>query len=284
MARGRRSRHAKRGRPREVGQPRRADGGGRWSARRLAAIVACVVILAGALVAAGLFGGLLAEGGPRAQSAAIVDQLSLTQPNPDFAAKATDLLEKSGYTVDYYPGERVTVDFYRGLPALDYDLIILRVHSGMLWLGNETDATQEEYVSLFTGEPYSVAEYLDEQRDARVVQAVYDWGDDPIFAVSSNFVTRSMQGTFDDTLIVMMGCEGLGTERTGQAFVERGARAFVSWDKKVSAAHSDAVTERLLEHLVIEKLKPQDAVARTATELGPDPVFGAELRILTDGG
>jgi hypothetical protein len=53
-------------------------------------------------------------GSPRA---AIVDQLSLTEPNPAFTEAATDLLEQAGYAVDYFPGEEVTVEFYRQLPT-----------------------------------------------------------------------------------------------------------------------------------------------------------------------
>lgn len=60
--------------------------------------------------------------GPK--KAAIVDQLSLTQPNPAFAETATGILEDAGYLVDYYPGEAVTVEFYRDLPTHGYDLIL----------------------------------------------------------------------------------------------------------------------------------------------------------------
>ena len=34
--------------------------------------------------------------------------------------------------MDYYPGEQVTVDFYRTLPLRGYDVLILRVHSGIV--------------------------------------------------------------------------------------------------------------------------------------------------------
>ena len=43
--------------------------------------------------------------------AAIVDQLSLTFPNQTFIETATNTLKQAGYTVDYYPGEKVTVEF-----------------------------------------------------------------------------------------------------------------------------------------------------------------------------
>jgi len=227
---------------------------------------------------------LIADGDstPPAPRAVIVDQLSLTFPNPGFVEHATGTLEQAGYEVDYFSGEEVTVDLYRNLPALDYDLVILRAHSGQLWPDSGAiGSVQQSYVSLFTGEPYSHTKYLDEQRDARVVRAVYYEGDDPIFAVSSGFVETSMQGRFDGSVILLMGCEGLVSDRTARAFVDRGASAFISWDEEVSAEHTDAATERLLEKMLVERLPVEDAVAQTAAEMGPDPVYGAQLKVLT---
>ena len=47
----------------------------------------------------------------------------------------------------------------------------------------------------------------------------------------------------------------------------------------MSAAHNDTGTERLLEHLLVDGLTPGEAVAQTAAEVGPDPSYGAELRV-----
>ena len=52
--------------------------------------------------------------------AAIVDHLSLTAPNQTFIQTATNILKQAGYTVDYYLGEEVTVEFYRNLLTCDH--------------------------------------------------------------------------------------------------------------------------------------------------------------------
>ncbi len=91
-----------------------------------------------------------------------------------------------------------------------------------------------------------------------------------------------MRGRFDDTLIVMMGCDGLRSRVTAQAFLDKGAQAFVSWSQPVSAGHTDAATQRLLEKLLLEGLDASAAVSQTAAEVGRDPFYDAELRILTD--
>lgn len=252
------------------------------SAPRLAVAVLILILLAG-MGSAGLFvlirGGEGSPAGPK--TAAIVNQLSLTQPNPEFVSSARSLLAKAGYLVDYFPGEQVTVDLYRSLPQRDYDLIILRVHAGIT---TEVDfssgeRTETEYVSLFTGEPYTPDKYPEEQLN-RLGRARYYEGADPLFGIGPDFITESMEGRFDNTLIIMMGCDGLRSQRTAQAFLDKGAQAFVSWSQPVSASHTDTATQRLLERLLIDGLPTSEAVSRTAAELGPDPTYEAELRVL----
>lgn len=244
----------------------------------LAAVVLVAAIAAGAVIL--VDGG---DGDPKgdARTAVIVDQLSLTQPNPDFVSRGRDLLEGAGYRVDYFPGDQVTVDFYRTLPTRGYDLIILRAHAGIT---TEVDLSsgerkETEYVSLFTGEPYSPEKYAPEQLD-RLGKAVYYEGAPPLFGIGPRFVEESMDGGFEGALIIMMGCDGLRSQRTGEAFLHKGASAFVSWSQPVTAGHTDAATERLLEHLLRDGLSTADAVSRTASEVGPDPSYGAELRML----
>jgi hypothetical protein len=229
--------------------------------------LAAVVIT---LVAVSTFFKLSGSGQqPQALSAAIVDQLSLTQPNPRFVNTATDLLEQAGYAMDYHPGEQVTVDFYRNLPLREYDLVVLRVHSGVI-----ADAGS---VGLFTSEPYSPARYVAEQRALRFGRARYYEGGDVYFGIRPEFVAWSMRDTFDKALVIMMGCWGLANSGLASAFVQRGAVAVVSWDGLVSAQHTDAATEQLLEHLLVDRLTVPEAVAQTMDEVGPDPTYGSSL-------
>jgi hypothetical protein len=252
--------------------------------RKAAVLLLVVAFLSGALAAGIILSGVT-TGGPGPRTAVIVDQLSLTQPNPDFVESATGLLQDAGYVVDYFPGEQVTVEFYRELPTHHYDLIILRIHSG---ISTEVDVTtgekaSMEYVALFTGEPYSETKYPEEP-ERRLGRATHHEGDPPLFGIGPEFIAYSMRGSFDKALIVLMGCDGLRSQTTAQAFLDRGASAFVSWSRAVSAAHTDAATLRLLEKLVVDRLPVGEAVAQTAAEVGPDPSYGAELRVLPEGG
>ena len=275
------------GRRRQKKRPQKAAPRGERPRRRLrrAAVVFVGVALLSACLAAGLLLSGLVGGGSGPRTAVIVDQLSLTFANPSFAETATDTLEQAGYAVDYFPGEQVTVDLYRNLPTEDYDLMILRVHSGMAEEADLTtgEKTTREYVALFTGEPYSHDKYADEPI-GRLGRATYYEGAPPLFGIGPDFITHSMRGSFDKTLIVLMGCDGLRSPRTGQAFLDKGASAFVGWSRSVSASHSDATTLRLLEKLLIEGLPVADAVAQTAADVGPDPLYGAELEVLAGKG
>ncbi len=99
--------------------------------------------------------------------AAIVDQLSLTFPSESFVQDATRLLEEAGYIVDYYPGEEVTVEFYRDLPASGADLLIVRAHSGLI--GPSKNEPEDAF--LFSSELYSYTKYAEERREHRLALA-----------------------------------------------------------------------------------------------------------------
>jgi len=280
--------HRRRRRRRQKGGARRPKGGRllfAWSLsrRRIGVSVAAVALVVVALVGGLLFRNLWSDGGPSpVLRAAIVDQVSVYDPNPEFVAAATEMLQEAGYVVDYYPGEAVTVDFYRELPTHGHDLLVLRVHSARLL--KDKDGSPVDEVVLFTSQPYRQGSYAD-QGKRRLARTRYHEGAEWLFGIRADFVTSSMRGGFDGTTIIMMGCNGLTSiNETARAFLAKGAESFISWDNPVSWSHSDRATERLLELLLIEGLTTEDAVSRTAAELGPDPVFGAELGILTAGG
>ncbi len=127
----------------------------RRSARRwrpwkiLAAIAGLVAIIVVVSVAVFLVAPWFDDdSGPRA---AIVDQLSLTVPNPAFVDDATATLESDGYAVDYFPGEEATVDFYRDLPTHGYEVIVFRTHAGGVKEVNELGVTvRTTGAALFT--------------------------------------------------------------------------------------------------------------------------------------
>jgi len=204
--------------------------------------------------------------------AAIVDHLSfLQQPNPTFIETATTILEEAKFTVDYYPGESVTVKFYRKLATHGYGLIILRVHSAI-----DPNTTA---LALFTSELYNKNDHLSEQIAGQVGGAQISPENPIYFGVGPLFVLQCMEGSFHDTIIIMMGCDGLLPEYTqmAEAFIGKGAKVYVSWNGPVLTSHTDQATIQLLEHLMTKKRTIKQAVTETMNEVGPDPVDGSEL-------
>jgi len=206
--------------------------------------------------------------------AAIVDHLSLTAPNQTFIQTATNTLKQAGYTVDYYPGEKVTVEFYRNLPTHDYGLIILRVHSALGLKG-------EPPVALFTSEIAEKTKYVFEQWTDRLQGVAYspgDWEKGIIyFGIMPGFVRSSMNQRFENTIIILMGCNGLTYTNMAEAFVEKGAKVFISWNDSVLASYTDQATTHLLQHFLIEKQTLKEAVVETMQDVGADPVHNSLL-------
>jgi len=207
--------------------------------------------------------------------ATIVDHLSLTCPNQTFIQTATNNLKQAGYTVDYYPGAEVTVGLYRNLPKHNYGIIILRVHSTAAELKDEEIV--ETSVCLFTSEPYS-EKYLIEQLTDQIVGVSYTMPAPPYyFGIMPKFVTSSMNGRFPDSVIIMMGCEGLNNTKMAEAFVQKGTKVYISWKGAVSASHTDQATIQLLQQLITEKQTIEQAVTETMKEVGPDPEYNSLL-------
>jgi hypothetical protein len=242
----------------------------RWAGIALALFAALAVACGG--------GG----GAPAVRDAVIIDQLAQTDPNPGFVRAATDQLEAAGYVVDYVPPEAVTVDYYRALPARGYDVVIFRAHSGIV-RGGEGDGD----AFLFTSEPYSRDEHVDDQRARRLIDAALssDLTEPSIpladlpryFGIGPEFIRSGVSGDFDGALLIVMGCNGLSSDTLAGAFVDRGASEVTSWDGLVSAAHTDEATELLLRAVLADGLALDEAVELVRAELGPDPFYGSSL-------
>jgi hypothetical protein len=216
---------------------------------------------------------------PERKKAALVDQIALTAPNPEFTSQALAYLEEAGFSTDVYEGEEVTVELFRTLSAQGYQLILFRSHS--------TNVINENIpggpVFLFTSELYDKNRYVKEQLASRIGRAKMLYDDDsPLyFAIMSGFVKQDMVGHFDDTVIIIGGCQSLGSPDLGQALIERGASAVVGWNDWVDMSHNDKAILHLLRGLTTDKLTLEQAVRKTMNEIGPAPAYDSVLTYLT---
>ena len=205
--------------------------------------------------------------------AVIVDQLSSVKENEAFVTNVTEQLEDYGFEVDLYQGTNVTVELYGKLATNGYKLIIFRAHSGLL---AENEMTQDRTV-LFTNEAYNQLSHYDDQLHDRLVMARVGEGYPMVFGIPPKFIEESMKGKFDDSVVIMMGCSGLFERDLAQAFVGKGASAYLAWNGTVELNYVDEATPYLIEQLCSGNTTLKEAVDNTREAVGPDPDHKAGL-------
>ena len=225
-----------------------------------------------------LLAGCGSSGGGSHAEAAIIDQLYSVQPNQEFIDETTAVLNGYGFSVDLYQGDAVTVDLYRKLPSYGYKLIIFRAHAGLLSHEETSGTAVTRATCIFTNEPYTETAHVAEQLDGRLAKARVDEGYPTVFATGARFTTRSMEGQFKDTVIIMMGCTCLYLTDLARAFIDKGASSYLGWDDLVTLDYVDDATLTIIRKLFADKLTLEDTVLQTISEEGRDPYHGATLR------
>ncbi len=238
--------------------------------------IALVVILA--LPGLTLFSACSAPSPNSGARAAIVDQLSILQPNQAFIDEVTADLEAYGFKVDVYQGKKVSVKLYRELPKYSYQLVIFRAHSGMMQRREDSHVVVKEAIYLFTGEAYRKTKYVREQLTDQVLAVEMTKDYPSVFAINSKFLLNSLEGRFDNTVIIMMGCSGTYLEDMATAFILKGASTYLGWDASVGLGYVDQATANLITNLCDKGMTIEQAVERTMAEIGPDPEYNAYLK------
>ena len=216
------------------------------------------------------------SGTPRA---AIVDQLSVLRENAPFIEEVTSQLEQLGLEVDLYQGEEITVDFYRKLPTHGYRVIVFRTHSGILEEGEQV----HEKTTIFTNEEFDWKKHQFDVLQDRLFRAGIDDDGPRVFSIGPKFIRDGMQGRFDDTVIIMMGCAGIYLPDLAEAFIANGASAYIAWDASVLLDYVDGATEHLVRQLCSGGVTVREAVESTMIAKGPDPRYDAELQYYPPG-
>jgi hypothetical protein len=211
------------------------------------------------------------------EKAAIIDQLYLLEPNSSFIGEAAGLLESYGFAVDLWQGSEITVDFYRKLPSMGYKLIIFRVHSGLLMNTQGGAAKAMETTYLFTAENYTTVRYITDQLTDKVSNALMSDKIPLVFAVNSAFI-KGAEGRFQDTVVIMMGCESYYYEDMPKVFIEKGASAYIGWSTVVSLDYVDNAVLDLLGNLFAANMPLAKGINQTMSDLGRDPNFNAYLK------
>ncbi|MEA2090147.1 MAG: hypothetical protein U9O89_05255 [Thermoproteota archaeon] len=168
------------------------------------------------------------------------------------------LEEDANFTVRYI--KDVTISFYEKLPTYGYGLIILRIHSAVR---KDTDL-----VDFFTNEPYKKGKY---NKPGISMATIFD--NKTFFAIGPDFVEKTMNGVFENSVIIATGCNGTTYLTMGRALKDKGASVYIGWNGYVDPNYADAATEQLLKHLLLEN----QTVADSVSAIDSDPRWNSEL-------
>lgn len=204
----------------------------------------------------------------------LIDGLSTTHENKTFWWTVQNILGESDYLTCYIQGGGAsdTVDFYRNLPIKGFEILILRVHSAMNPKNGE--------LAIFTNEKWSDKKastaYLNDILNDRLARVRVDENSTSYFGITSKFV-EAMNGRFENTVVIMMGCDGLKNQIMAKAFIQEGAKAYIGWDGPVTSQYVDIATIKLVEYLVLEKQIIHQAISKTNNKVGKDPYYHSTL-------
>jgi len=228
------------------------------------------------------------EKATKIKKAVIIDQLYLDFPNDSFQENATKILMQAGYEVDLVTTEDITVDFYKHLPTMNYDFIVIRSHSLAIY-----DDKPSSWI--FTGEKYDKGRYTQEQlfgmlspgvpfRQGQISQMTQgDAKSERFFMIGSKMVDEMMVGQFPGTQIILGGCDTMSHSYLGDAFVKRGASSVVGWNGLVELRDNDAIMLSLLNGLFNENLEMDEAVEKVMNDYDGKTYYGTKLKHFSSG-
>ena len=199
--------------------------------------------------------------GLEAPKAAILDGLYSESPNPAFSQSLTNYLNASGYTVDIFRGENVTIDLLRNIAG--YKVMVLRLHSAI---------HSDRNLYIFSGEPYTESKYTMEQLTGSVRKANTTEGK-LYFAINIALLGNKKPDGLKDSTVILMGCHGVSDQYSVDRLLENGVETYFGWTGYVDLSHTDQATLVLVKALCVEKLSPEQAVQEAMTKVGPDPIY-----------
>ena len=135
---------------------------------------------------------------------------------------------------------------------------------------------------IFTGETYQVGKHLGQQLAGRVQKALMTTDYPLVFAINPEFIKEELRGSFDDTVVINMGCSSGYIDDLARAFEKKGASAYLGWSATVTLEYVDEATLALLEKLITEELSVAEAVNQTMAIAQRDPYYQARLRYYPD--
>ena len=228
------------------------------------------------------------RGNSEGSRAIILDNLGLDGQSPSgedipFVRETRELLEGIGIEVDYVGVRDVTLEVYQNLAK--YNLVILRVHSGILVEDNK------KIVCFFSSEELSekkfrdYSDWFEKKYLANAILELPNGTKKSFIGVKPDFISNCLNGEFHNSIIIAMGCNSSINDSMARAFVnDRKALVYIGWTRDVTVNHTDSATLGLLESFfenneaIKEAINKAPADRRTGAKLTYYPKEAANLR------
>jgi len=246
-----------------------------------------------------LFGGVddkeltvetVEEKAPEIKKAVIIDQLYRDIPNEPYHKKVKEFLMQAGYEVDLVTTEDITVDFYKQLPSMNYEFIVIRSHALAIY-GDKPSSW------IFTGEMYSDKKHTFDTMSGILSPGVPFFINEDLerqmnyseaakqrhFMIGSKLIDESMEGTFPGSIIVLGGCETMAYSHLADSFIARGASLVVGWNELVELRDNDNTIMLLLEEMLVNGLEVDDAVDSVMKDFSKDKTKYPKLKYQSTG-
>jgi len=226
---------------------------------------------------------VLLRGNSEGPRAIILDNLGLDGESPSgekipFVQETKELLEGIGIEVEYVGVRDVTLEFYQNLAK--YNLVILRVHSGLL-VGKEE---REEVVCFFTSEPLrenlgKYSKWFNKEYLANATLELPNGVKKSFIGVKPDFIRNCLNGEFHNSIIIAMGCNSSINDSMARAFVnDRKALVYIGWTRDVTVNHTDSATLGLLKSF----FENNETIKGAIRKVSVDRKTGAKLTYYPD--
>ena len=217
------------------------------------------------------------RGSPGIPKAIILDNLHLDELSPSgetipFVNETRKLLERVGVEVEYVGIEDVTLEVYQNLAK--YNLVILRVHSGILVEGDE------KIVCFFSSEELSKQKFrkyndwFEKKYLANATLELPNGVKKSFIGVKPDFIRNCLNGEFHNSIIITMGCNSSINDSMARAFVnDRKALVYIGWTHDVTVNHTDSATLGLLKSF----FEKNETIKGAIRKVSVDRKTGAKL-------
>mgnify|MGYP000347783313 CR=1 FL=1 len=246
--------------------------------------VASIIVILAALVAVMRLNEPLVNSGSHnyeetaplvdSSKAVLIDGIAFTDPNPRFTASIKEILSKANISLDIYEGEEVTIDLLRNIGG--YGLIILRVHSAV--------DERHGFLYLFSAEKFDSEEYnlrySKEERMSGAVREGRTFKNESYFALRADLLGYLGNRGLNGSIVILMGCNGTGSQQAIDKLFERGVKAIIAWDGYVDLDYTDEIIVELLKAVYRDRMDFPEAVEKVMDDRGADPIWNSRLKCL----